>query len=679
MKTIRFKCYAACCMAFLGMGCTASFEEYNTNPNQMEMWEIGPESLLENLVFKEFECLLHRTWYINGELIQYTVSGSSLNAFHRYVISNGVPSDHWATQFQWAATADHMYRLALEQNDVNCQAIALTMRAFCMAHCTDGFGDVPFTEAFQGRDGLAQPLFDTQRSIYERLYEDLELANSLYDVSKSLKSPSRDLLYGGDMAKWKRFTNSLHLRLLMRCINRDGELGISERIRSLVSQPTLYPLFESNDDNATLFYTGVVPFVNYFKNTTYENFTTYGRRASASFVDRMAAIGDPRLSIYFVRRGDAWGGYPSGEPVDETTTTENVANLNWEVLAQSTSPFSVMRYDEVLFLLAEAAQRGVIAGVGAEEYYEAAIRASIGYWHGVDTSGAELPESVIEAYLQNVAYDGTLRCIIEQKYIALFWCGMEAWNEYRRTGYPELTIGSATSNDHILPTRFEYPVNTSTTNPVNYAQAVARLAESWPGGGDNMRTPVWWSLQAARQSQIARIYDRRRFANFSALLECPRMVDSLPLRRRVDRRVARRGRFRRAFLGDRRRERPCRVALRPFGDLCRRRTDAHARSAAAGARACDCDEFYRKTGGGVCCFVRRVGDLQRRMACRGVAGGRGMALAGRTYRHPVECRLRGQRHGCIARGRGAALHSRNGVRSVARRETVEQLNNENRL
>lgn len=289
-------------MAFLGMGCTASFEEYNTNPNQMEMWEIGPESLLENLVFKEFECLLHRTWYINGELIQYTVSGSSLNAFHRYVISNGVPSDHWATQFQWAATADHMYRLALEQNDVNCQAIALTMRAFCMAHCTDGFGDVPFTEAFQGRDGLAQPLFDTQRSIYERLYEDLELANSLYDVSKSLKSPSRDLLYGGDMAKWKRFTNSLHLRLLMRCINRDGELGISERIRSLVSQPTLYPLFESNDDNATLFYTGVVPFVNYFKNTTYENFTTYGRRASASFVDRMAAIGDPRFDRLLARR-----------------------------------------------------------------------------------------------------------------------------------------------------------------------------------------------------------------------------------------------------------------------------------------------------------------------------------------------------------------------------------------
>lgn len=302
MKTIRFKCYAACCMAFLGMGCTASFEEYNTNPNQMEMWEIGPESLLENLVFKEFECLLHRTWYINGELIQYTVSGSSLNAFHRYVISNGVPSDHWATQFQWAATADHMYRLALEQNDVNCQAIALTMRAFCMAHCTDGFGDVPFTEAFQGRDGLAQPLFDTQRSIYERLYEDLELANSLYDVSKSLKSPSRDLLYGGDMARWKRFTNSLHLRLLMRCINRDGELGISERIRSLVSQPTLYPLFESNDDNATLFYTGVVPFVNYFKNTTYENFTTYGRRASASFVDRMAAIGDPRFDRLLARR-----------------------------------------------------------------------------------------------------------------------------------------------------------------------------------------------------------------------------------------------------------------------------------------------------------------------------------------------------------------------------------------
>ena len=500
MKTIRFRCYAACCMAFLGMGCTASFEEYNTNPNQMEMWEIGPESLLENLVFKEFECLLHRTWYINGELIQYTVSGSSLNAFHRYVISNGVPSDHWATQFQWAATADHMYRLALEQNDVNCQAIALTMRAFCMAHCTDGFGDVPFTEAFQG---TRRPRPAAVR------YAAVDLRTALrgfgvgqqplrcFEIAQIAFARPALRRRHGQMEAVHQFAAPA---ALMRCINRDGELGISERIRSLVSQPTLYPLFESNDDNATLFYTGVVPFVNYFKNTTYENFTTYGRRASASFVDRMAAIGDPRLSIYFVRRGDAWGGYPSGEPVDETTTTENVANLNWEVLAQSTSPFfgDALRRS-AFFCLRKP--RGVIAGVGAEEYYEAAIRASIGYWHGVDTSGAELPESVIEAYLQNVAYDGTLRCIIEQKYIALFWCGMEAWNEYRRTGYPELTIGSATSNDHILPTRFEYPVNTSTTNPVNYAQAVARLAESWPGGGDNMRTPVWWSLQAARQSQ----------------------------------------------------------------------------------------------------------------------------------------------------------------------------------
>ena len=103
--------------------------------------------------------------------------------------------------------------------------------------------------------------------------------------------------------------------------------------------------------------------------------------------------------------------------------------------------------------------------------------------------------------VEEASRETKLEKIITQKWITLFPMSLVAWTDYRRTGYPELTIGSATSNDHILPTRFEYPVNTSTTNPVNYAQAVARLAESWPGGGDNMRTPVWWSLQAARQSQ----------------------------------------------------------------------------------------------------------------------------------------------------------------------------------
>ena len=481
-----------------GGACTTNFDEYNANPNQMDKGTIGPEGLLENLVFKGAECLLHRTWLLHGELVQYTVSTSSLNAYHRYIIPNGIPADHWATQFQWAATAQEMYELAVKREDPNCQAIALTMKALYLSNCTDGWGDIPFSEAFKGYEGVSKPKFDTQEEVYRGLYDLLEEANGLYDATRKLSTPAKDLLYNGDISKWRKFTNSLYLRLLMRCVNRDAELGVSEHIRRIAENPATYPVFASNADNATLFYTGEPPFRNYFGTMTDTNFTSTGRAAADNIIQMMARSGDPRLAIYFVRSGDSWEGLPSGEPVDETTNLSGVAKLNKPLLGDYSSPFSLMKYDEVLFILSEAAQRGIVAGgtTQAEAWYKAAVKASISYWSGIDPSGNVVGDDVVEAFLNGVAYDGTLARIIGQKYIALFWVGFEAWNDYRRTGFPQLAIGNATSNGHTLPTRFEYPVNTAKTNPERYAEAVARMVETY-GGGDTMTTPVWWSKQAS--------------------------------------------------------------------------------------------------------------------------------------------------------------------------------------
>ena len=86
-----------------------------------------------------------------------------------------------------------------------------------------------------------------------------------------------------------------------------------------------------------------------------------------------------------------------------------------------------------------------------------------------------------------------IRCIIEQKYMANFRICMEAYNDYRRTGYPQLAIGSGTYNSGVLPRRLEYPVTTRTTNPENYAELLNTLAATYYDGADNMLTPVWWS------------------------------------------------------------------------------------------------------------------------------------------------------------------------------------------
>lgn len=208
----------------------------------------------------------------------------------------------------------------------------------------------------------------------------------------------------------------------------------------------------------------------------------------------MDTVGDPRLPIYGVQRGSQWDGTESGLPTQETDADAS-AYLNQDVLGDYTSPYAIMKYDEVLFILSEAAFKGLIPGgeAIAQDYYERAVEASIRYWDEVNPSETyQVSDEVINQFIGKVAWNNTYEQIMLQKYVALFWVGYEAWHEYRRTELPELPIGSGTDNDHILPRRFQYPVNTATTNPDNYQKVVNRLKNNY-GGDDDMKAPVWWS------------------------------------------------------------------------------------------------------------------------------------------------------------------------------------------
>ncbi|MCC8034727.1 MAG: SusD/RagB family nutrient-binding outer membrane lipoprotein [Rikenellaceae bacterium] len=509
-KFKRYACIAALAFIALPQACTHKFGEYDDNPNEMPLWSLHPAGMMEMLIFSGAEGLLNRTYQLNGELIQYTASGTTTNAYHRYIIPNGVFTSAWNNHAQWASNAHHMIILAQNAGDKNYEAVARTMKVLYVSTLTDLFGDIPYTEAFRLDENITQPRFDRQENIYHELYEELELANSLYRPGETLEFPSKDLLYGGDVDKWKKFNNSLYLRLLMRLSNRDGDfwisggdnpMSINHKMQQIFNDPVTYPVFESVDDAAILRYTGESQFENMFGSYTDASFN--GRKMAEFLVNVMDRVNDPRLASYGVQSGGSWTGMVSGMPTQETDNS-GIATLNKDVLGDYTSPYSIMRYDEVMFIWAEAAIRGMISGgqTAAGYYYENGLMASLEYWDSVDPNPDHAyTDAKKEQLLEKLSFNGTIDQIMEQKYVALFFVGYEAWNDYRRTGYPVLTIGSGTANDHILPRRLGYPSRTQETNPVNYAQAVAVLQNTYINGADDMKTPVWWSRAALELSK----------------------------------------------------------------------------------------------------------------------------------------------------------------------------------
>ena len=219
---------------------------------------------------------------------------------------------------------------------------------------------------------------------------------------------------------------------------------------------------------------------------------------------------DPRLPIIGKKNpvvqsnpNNIWKGTKAGAAEDERAAADAGSSwLNWKVFCRRDAPATYMDYAEVEFIFAEAALKGLIPGgdAAAKSHYEAAITASMQKW-SEQGAYSETPTSIsqadIDTYLASPLGSWDLasnkeEAIGNQKYLALFWVGMEAYHEYRRTGYPVLTIGAGTVyNDHVLPTRFGYPAITVTTNTANVQAALQDM-----GGENDMKTPVWWSKQA---------------------------------------------------------------------------------------------------------------------------------------------------------------------------------------
>ena len=179
MKLIRYIIIFVFLLGSLG-SCTKNFEEINTNPNRTTVGMIQGSGMFEPILYNSANQWLNRTWYYNNELIQFTAhTGGVTRREHLYFLEESRDwSGFWSHYATYGRNIDHMYELAKEQGDKSLEAIALTFKVLFFSNMTDMFGSVPYEEAFTGRKigGTLTPKFNTQKEVYQLMFEDLEKA-----------------------------------------------------------------------------------------------------------------------------------------------------------------------------------------------------------------------------------------------------------------------------------------------------------------------------------------------------------------------------------------------------------------------------------------------------------------------------------------------------------------------
>jgi len=469
--------------------CTDEFSSINTNP--VEPTAVPEDQLFTRSVRKAmledvFPFQVAEHLHANMFVQHFANPIPSFNT-DRYEVNDGWATVYWdRTYTSYGKDIQQVIdQTRGDEQKVNKLAQARIWKVFIMLRLTDFFGDVPYSEAFQGNN---TPAYDPQEEIYRDFFTELSEAVQQFDASKQDRFGASDVLFQDDLTRWKRFANSLRLRIAMRVSGVDAALAEQQASAAvsadgglLQSRAQLLPSGGSRTERNPL--STVMAFQD--------------SRVSNTMEDTLRALNDPRLEVYVdsALAGPPFGrrGYPNGltpSQIDETTPSQfSIAGPEFQ---DFTNPISVMSLAEVKFLQAEAVVRGYISG-DAGTLYEEGIEATMDRYD-VDASAvnAYLGQSEV-AWDPNASTDVKIQKIILQKWIALFGrSGFEAWAEYRRTGEPELreiaAPGGGTTNG-VVPRRVPYPNSEEQLNAQNYNDAVGRLDE-----GDTYLSRMWWDV-----------------------------------------------------------------------------------------------------------------------------------------------------------------------------------------
>jgi hypothetical protein len=476
----------------ISTSCTKDFEDINTDPNRPKT--ITPGVMLGQLQYRIVNSSMTASRRFTHELMQVDAprSSPSGNGLHRYVVDPG--SGVWSEFYSYMTDIEDIYKISTTLEEDNYKAISIIYKCWSYSILTDLYGDIPYFQATKATEGNFKPAFDKQKEIYTKILSDLEEANTLLNTSKVL-TYGGDLLYNSNslsggmnpgILKWKKFTNSLKLRLLLRVLKRDGEINVKEQVNAILSNPTKYPVFTSNADEAIFRYSGTFPYYNpYFNQRQLE--WRDGTYITKFFINKMNTDNDPRRNLWFttvnVGGVSVYQGIESGYPV--TTEYQVGKNTSYNDGLRTLPQLGIMMtWSELEFIKAELALKGFTTGKTPKQHYETAIAASMMQWGVIIPVNYLTQEGVV--FDQNGSTEAQLERIITQKYYASFFVDYQSWFEKRRTGYPVLPRGSGIPSENTFPNRVPYPTYLQSLNPDNLAIAAASI------GGDNSLTKVWW-------------------------------------------------------------------------------------------------------------------------------------------------------------------------------------------
>ncbi len=540
MKThIRLKIFAVLSLAFLMMNsCTDEFIEINTSRDLLLEDEVNVDMMFTRVM--AYICIISNDDGM-GTIGNY--SGMSVSGGNR-PFQDGEASGVWSITYgNYGRNLSDIIRICQERDakegtneNVNKIAIARIMKAWAFAKCTDTYGNIPYFEScLPIKDAVYQPKYDSQKDIYTDLFKELKEAVAQLTSSEGSYGKA-DVLYRGDVEKWRKFANSIRLRLALRVRYVDPAMA-----KANMSDLSEADLIASRSDDAVI---NTNSQYTEFMNPQWSDLVERGeivvkRVIGKTMLDILNNNNDPRTKVFADTAKADWPGTPGYEdiknfgyrglpllgqcPVQQKYPYGEESVSRWsDLLWVEKIEMSLYKASETYFTLAEAALFGIKGSpADAQSFYKKGLEIAMAHtkeFYGScvpqlpavirlfrpGSTDAEIAEQIaakeitqaqIDDFLANapvVTLTGSeeekLEQIINQKMVALFPNEYEGWADYRRTGYPRILVGDDADDLHgKMPRRMPWPTNEQTINGDQYNAALSAI-----GGVDNRTIRIWW-------------------------------------------------------------------------------------------------------------------------------------------------------------------------------------------
>lgn len=507
--------------------CDQTFKQLEVNPN-------SPTSVPASLVLQGIEAdMYNNTGRAFGPEMRW----------NQFYLSN---YNYYATnEYTWTAATDHFMTLKnigkMEDEALKAGADAINpysavgkfFQAFFFDQMSKRVGDLPMSEALKGIDNL-NPKYDKQKQVYVQILKLLEDSNAELTtlIAKGNQSLTGDFYYGGDLKKWQKAVNAFQLRILIGLSKKesDTDLGIKTKFAVIIANLSKYPMFGSNSESLQFVSN---QFNKYPSNPDNFGFDATRQNMSRTYVERLTERKDPRVMITCEPAGSAlkagklasdfsaYTGAEAGEDLSDMSLKAGINNgsdfapgvYSFQNRKRYYSNYVgentfIVGYPELCFNMAEGISRGWSTG-DAEKWYKQGISASMDFYgikEGSNTmtyskTGSrdaadsrtfnldfKMDDYVAQSNVKFESGANGLEKILTQKYLAFFMnSGMEAYFNWRRTGFPKFYQGVGNGNSNRIAVRWQYPLSERTTNVINYKAAI----NSQYAGKDDINDLMW--------------------------------------------------------------------------------------------------------------------------------------------------------------------------------------------